>query len=105
MVRLRANKKGIKRIQFFPIILFVSFFIGVTIYSHYYGLSEIDVFSSNLSFENPDQEILLSGQKNLSKILGPGLPAIIQKHILMKRFFNAPLLEFLPETINPTLRC
>jgi hypothetical protein len=105
MKNLKANNKRPKWIDIIPLIIIASLFIGITAYSHYYGLTEIDLFSSNLSFENPDQEILLSGQKNQSKIMGSGLPALLQKGFLMKQFFNTPLLENLPETNNPTLRC
>jgi hypothetical protein len=102
---LIPNKKKPKRILIFSILIIATLFIGITVYSYYYGLTEIDLFSANLSFECPDQEILLSGQKIQSPILGSGLTALVQEDFLRDHAFTISLLEPSPQAINPTLRC
>ena len=61
-------KKRIKRIQ---AILIIALSFSLTLFSTYilyHNLAQADFLSSSLSFENPDQEDLLFGQQDESKI-------------------------------------
>lgn len=90
------------------LVLVVSFLVlGFPIYFYCYNLVGVDFRSSDLSFENPDNENPLIDLPNESKILGSnGFSGVF---LLARNIFELlPLIGFPSPSLdqnNPTLRC
>ncbi len=46
------------------ILLIGTIFLWLPVFMHYYGLMEADFLNSTLSFENPDLDLNMAGQKS-----------------------------------------
>ena len=57
-----------KPAQIFLVIIICLFISVSSVYLHYWNLAEANLFSTDLSFENPDEGDLLVGQQNESKV-------------------------------------
>jgi hypothetical protein len=64
-------KKRFKRIKILLVIAISLFILALPAYLRCTNLSETKFFSSDLSFENPDQENGLSDNENELKVFGP----------------------------------
>ncbi len=90
-----------------PLGVFIALFllIGVNTYSYYYQTAEADFLCFSLSFENPDFETLLAGQKNYSLQFWSGLLASFQEGAPGRQILESPFQNICVELNSPILRC
>jgi hypothetical protein len=62
------------KVYFFLAIIFSFIMLVMPVYIHYSNLSEADVSSRDLCFENPDQDNLWAGDKDESRVFGLNAP-------------------------------
>ncbi len=89
------------------LIVIISLFISIfSAYAHYCNLAEANLFSADLSFENPDQEDLLVDHHKESKAFVSSVFSVIllpRVHLFeqLPRFFSTPSFD----EENFILRC
>jgi hypothetical protein len=104
-MRSLGRKKRLKNILPLVVLIAIFLLIGVNTYSYYYQTAEADFLCSSLSFENPDLETILAGQKNHSIQIRSSLLAAFQEGVLGQEIFKSPFQKIYPEINDPVLRC
>jgi hypothetical protein len=97
------------KVKAIQISLILSIFFSILvlpIYFHYCSLVEADLFSTDLSFENPDRQNELSDYENKLRVFGPSAFSIIflpRTNLLQQSSHFFPQALSLRKTIHPSL--
>jgi hypothetical protein len=100
-------KKRFRAPQIFLVIAISFFVLTLPAYLRYIKLSEANVVSSGLSFENPDQQSERSDYENELEGFGPGAISItfLPGTSLLKQSFHSFSQELSPRQKPFILRC